>query len=69
MFTEVWSFYKKYACRQLSDQERDAAVAESQELHGKYKTNFCKELVLAVIDQLDLTQKYLKARKDNGNQE
>lgn len=68
MFAEVWSFYKTYAGRQLNEQERGDVVGRSQELHKKYNADLCLMVTGAVVDELMLTEKFLKAREGNGSQ-
>lgn len=53
MFGEIWKLYKKYAVRKLTDEELEQFVLEASKIHEKYKYPFTRELVLAVIGEIE----------------
>ncbi len=53
-FGEVWTFFKKYYHVRSDDDFWDAVVSEGGAIVQKYSNlPLCKDLVLAVIDELD----------------
>ena len=63
MFRDIWNLHKTYAGRWLYDAERDKLRDEAGKIYAKYKTPFAKELILAVINEIDRTLKILDKKK------
>lgn len=53
MLCEVWNLYKKYAVRKISEKELENLIQEAGRIHEKYKYPFTKEIVLAVIGEIE----------------
>lgn len=60
VFNDIWSMYKKYAVRKLSDEEIDNFTREAKQIHEKYKYPFVKEIVLAVIGEIERSVKHFE---------
>lgn len=67
MMKDVWKLYKKYATRKLTDVELESFTIDAQEIYEKYKTQFTKDVVLAVIDEIDRTVEFLKNLQEGVN--
>lgn len=53
-FGEVWTFFKKYYdVQQENDDYWAAVVEEASAINQKYNCELCKDLILAVIDELE----------------
>lgn len=52
-FGEVWTFFKKYYDVQQSDEYWQAVVEEAGAINQKYQCALCKDLILAVMDELE----------------
>ena len=63
MFNDVWNLYKKYAVRKLSDEEIDNFTREASQIHTKYKCLFVKEVVLAVIREIERSVEHFEEDK------
>lgn len=60
MFGDVWRLYKTYAVRKLSEGELDQLRQEASDIHARYKYPFTKELVLAVIGEIERSVKHFE---------
>lgn len=60
MFNDIWNLYKKYAVRKLSDEEIDDFTKEASQIHARYKYPFVKEVVLAVIGEVERSVKHFE---------
>lgn len=63
VFGDVWCLYKKYAVRKLSDKEIDNFTEEARQIHEKYKYPFVKEIVLAVIGEIERSVKHFEEER------
>ncbi len=55
-FGEVWTFFKKYyEVRQSDDWE--VVVADAAAINQKYHCPLCKDLILAILDELERRSK------------
>ena len=53
-FGEVWTFFKKYYdVQQENDDYWAAVVEEASAINQKYNCERCKDLILAVLDELE----------------
>ena len=53
-FGEVWTFFKKYYdVQQGNDDYWAAVVEEASAINQKYNCELCKDLILAVLDELE----------------
>lgn len=53
LFSEVWVFFKKYYCAKQNDECWKAIIQEAREIERKYPCRLCKDLLLAVMDELE----------------
>ena len=53
IFTDVWRLYKKFADVRPDDEYWDAVVKEAGTITQKYNSELCKDLIFAVLDELD----------------
>lgn len=60
---DIWNFYKKYYHIENTDAYWGAMVEESTELHEKYPSRLCKEIILDILDDFD---RRLKEEKNAG---
>lgn len=52
-FGEVWTLFKKYYIVQNTDEYWETLIAESDRINRKYNSELCKDLLLAVINELE----------------
>ena len=52
-FGEVWFLFKKYYIVQNTDEYWETLIAESDRINRKYNSELCKDLLLAVINELE----------------
>lgn len=52
-FGDVWTFFKKYYDVRQSDEYWQAVVEEAGAINQKYQCELCKDLILAVIGELE----------------
>ncbi len=62
-FGEAWKFFKRFYEVKESTYYWDSVVAEAGDLMRWYNCPLCKEVVLAIVDELE--RKY-RARKDRA---
>lgn len=55
-----YAFYKRYAGRELSDDDWDQAVTEIKEFMTKWQNDWCKQIILGLLELLENED---KARK------
>ena len=66
MFRDVWGFYRRYAVRELGESELEKFRDKVSEIYEKYKTPFAKELLLAVVAEIERTAKFYDSRRKGG---
>lgn len=69
MFGDVWKLYKKYAVRKLNEDELEQLMYEASKIHEKFKYPFTKELLIAVIGEIERSVKHFEMNKNNGKSE
>lgn len=52
-FGEVWTFFKKYYYVENTDAFWESVVAEAAAIHQKYHCPLCKDLILAILNELE----------------
>lgn len=52
-FSEVWTLFKKYYDVQQDDECWKAIIQEARAISQKYPYRLCKDLLLAVMDELE----------------
>lgn len=57
---DVWKLYKKYAARKLTDAELESFTVDAQMIYEKYKAPFAKDLILAVIEEINRTVNFMQ---------
>lgn len=62
MLKEVWELYKSYAIQKLDEQELNQFTKMANEIYKKYKTPFAKDIVLAVIGEVERSVKYYEEK-------
>ena len=62
IFCDVYKFYLKYK-NSKTDEDFQALVRESHEIHKKYDFNMCKEMLLQVIEVVDNNVKEVMPRE------
>lgn len=60
MIADVWILYKKYAAKKLTKQEVVTFTQDAQEIYKKYKTPFTRDIVLAVIEEINRTVNFMQ---------
>lgn len=53
LFTDSWRLYQKYAARRLSEQECEQIVSEVEKLREKYNSDLAKDILIAVLRELE----------------
>ena len=56
-FGEVWTFFKKYYEVEQSDEFWESVIAEAAAINQKYQCPLCKDLILAVLNELERKSK------------
>ncbi|MCP1103732.1 cytochrome b involved in lipid metabolism [Aequitasia blattaphilus] len=59
-FTEYYALFKQYAGRTLTQIEWDALVEETKVIDKKYGSEYCRELLLSLVNELERTDKHIK---------
>lgn len=62
-FGEVWIFFKKYYEVEQTDEFWDSAIREASAVYQKYPCELCKDLILAVIHELERKGKDLDEKR------
>jgi hypothetical protein len=57
---EVWNLYKKYGVRKLNDGELEKFSEESKVLFEKYKTPLAKDILLALVGEIERSAKFFE---------
>lgn len=60
LFCDLWSLYRKYAGRKLTETELDAFREEAKWIYDRYGTLFAKEMLLAVINEIERNVKFFE---------
>lgn len=58
---ECYAFYKKYCGRLLSEEEWDLVISDIKEFNQKWENEWCRGLILALLEILDQENKVQKA--------
>lgn len=53
MLQDIWKLYKKYAVRKLNDDELEKLIYEADKIHEKYKYPLTKDIIVALISELE----------------
>lgn len=53
MFTDFWNLYKDHAIVEDNDEYMDHVISAAEKFHKKYKTEFAKDLAVAVLNEID----------------
>ena len=57
MFSAVWKFCRTHPDPSGTAAEWETIIQEAREIHERYPTEFCKRLVLCVLDELERRSK------------
>lgn len=57
---ECYAFYKKYCGRILSGEEWDLVISDIKEFNQKWENEWCRGLILALLDILDREDRELR---------
>lgn len=63
LFGEVWTLFKKYYHAQQEPQFWESFLEDASAINQKYDCKLCKDLMLAVIEELDR-----KGKEQNGRE-
>lgn len=66
MFRDVWGLYRRYAARELGEAELEEFGDKVSEIYERYKTPFAKELLLAVVAEIERAAKFYDSRRKGG---
>lgn len=58
-FGEVWTFFKKYYYVGNTDEFWESVIEEAAAINQKYRCPLCKDLVLAVLNELERKSKMI----------
>lgn len=53
LFGEIWTFFKKHYHVRQDDEFWETAIAECSAINDKYNCELCKDLLVAVMNELD----------------
>lgn len=56
-FGEVWTLFKKYYHVQQEDSYWEKLIEEAGAINQKYQCELCKDLILAVVNELERKEK------------
>lgn len=60
---ETYAFYKRYADRDLSDEDWDAAVEDFKRINNFWDNQWCKQHMLELLGILEAQEKERKAKQ------
>lgn len=60
---ETYAFYKRYADRELGDEDWDAAVEDFKRINNAWDNQWCKEQMLELLGVLELQEKERKRKQ------
>jgi len=60
---ETYDFYKRYADRELSEADWDAAVEDFKRINNAWDNQWCKEHMLQLLEILELQEKERKTKQ------
>lgn len=63
MFGDIWSLYKGYAVRRSDETELEKFMDQVSAVYEKYKAPFAKEILLAVVGEIERTVKFYDKRE------
>ena len=63
MFRDAWNLYKKYAARKVDKAELEEFTCKVGAVYEKYKTPFAKEIILAVVGEIERAAKFYDRRR------
>lgn len=63
LFRDVWSLYKRYAAERSDEAELEKFMDKVNVIYEKYKTPFAKEILLAVVGEIERTAKFYYRRE------
>ena len=70
MCGDIWSLYKGYAVKRSDETELEKFMDKVSAIYEKYKTPFAKEILLAVVGEIERTARfYDKQEKGEYNHE
>lgn len=61
-FGEVWHLFKKYYDVHQTDECLENLVAEAGEIDKRYDCRLCRDLVIAILNELDFRSRNRRAR-------
>lgn len=64
-FGEVWTFFKKYYFPRPDESYWSDLVEESAQINEKYHCDLCRDLLIAVVKELQRREKEMENRKEN----
>lgn len=53
LFTDCWRLYQKYVARRLVEQECEQIMQEVERLREKYNSDLAKDILIAVLRELE----------------
>lgn len=70
LFQDIWSLYKRYAAKRSNEAELEKFMGKVSAIYEKYKTPFAKEILLAVVGEIERTvrfyNKWEKGERNHG---
>lgn len=63
LFQDIWSLYKRYAAKRLDGAELEKFVDNVSAIYEKYKTPFAKEILLAMVGEIERTARFYDERE------
>ena len=67
MFSEVWKLYKRYAVRELNEVELENFTRAAEKVYQRYKKPFTKDIVVAVIGEIERSVRHFTEEENiNG---
>ena len=59
MFSSIWRLYRKYSEKPITERYWDVVIGEVDVIQSEYPTDLCKNLLVAVLGELERKEKAL----------
>lgn len=66
MLKDAWNIYKKYAAQYMDDEMLEMFTEDIQKVYEKYQSPFAKDIVLALIAEIERGIKVLGEKNESN---
>ena len=65
MFSSIWRLYRKYSEKPITERYWDVVIGEVDVIQTRHPTELCRNLLIAVLEDLERKDKRDKKRIEN----